>query len=154
MERTFVMVKPDGVQRRLAGEIIARFERKGLKIVGLKLLKMPKAQAESLYSVHKGRPFYDGLMQFVTASPVIVMVLEGTRAIEIVRTMLGKTFSYEAAPGTIRGDFGASKGFNLIHGSDSAESAAREIPIFFPKGELVDYQSVDREWVYEGPERE
>ncbi len=154
MERTFVMVKSDGVQRRLVGEILGRFERKGLKIVGLKILRMPQAQAEDLYSVHKGRPFYDGLVKFITASPVVTMVLEGARAIQVVRTMLGKTFSYEAEPGTIRGDFGVSKGFNLIHGSDSPESAQREIPIFFAKGELVDWKSVDVEWVYEGPERE
>ncbi len=154
MERTFVMVKSDGVQRRLVGEILGRFERKGLKIVGLKILRMPPAQAEDLYSVHKGRPFYDGLVKFITASPVVTMVLEGTRAIQVVRTMLGKTFSYEAEPGTIRGDFGVSKGYNLIHGSDSPESAQREIPIFFQKNELVDWKSVDVEWVYEGPERE
>ena len=154
MERTFVMVKSDGVQRRLVGEILGRFERKGLKIVGLKILRMPQAQAENLYSVHKGKPFYDGLVKFITASPVVTMVLEGARAIQVVRTMLGKTFSYEAEPGTIRGDFGVSKGFNLIHGSDSPESAHREIPIFFAKGELVDWKSVDVEWVYEGPERE
>ena len=153
MEKTFCMIKPDGVQRRLIGRIISRFEQKGLRLAGLKLIQMSQAQAENLYSVHKGRPFYDTLMKFVTASPVVVMVLDGNRAINVVRKLLGATFGFDAEPGTIRGDFGGSKGFNLIHGSDSPESAAREIPIFYSDSERVTYEHADIRWVYEEPER-
>jgi nucleoside-diphosphate kinase len=153
MERTFVMIKPDGVQRRFVGRIVNRFEEKGLKLVGLKLLQMSKKQATTLYEVHKGKAFYEGLVRFVTASPVVVLVLEGAHAIKVVRKLLGATFSYDAEPGTIRGDFGTSKGYNLIHGSDSPESAAKEIPIFFDLAELADWEPVDNVWVYEEPER-
>ncbi len=153
MERTFVMVKPDGVQRRLVGRIVGRFEEKGLKLVGLKLISMSEEQARELYSVHKGKPFCDGLVRFVVSSPAVVMVIEGSYAIKVVRNLLGATFSYDAQPGTIRGDFGTSKGFNLVHGSDSVESADREIPIFFQETEFVAWNPVDTTWVYEGPER-
>lgn len=153
MERTFVMIKPDGVQRRLVGRILHRIEEKGLKLVGLKLISMKEAQATELYSVHKGKPFYDGLVKFVTSSPVAVMVIEGAYAVKVVRALLGATFGHEAAPGTIRGDYGTSKGFNLIHGSDSTDSSAREIPIFFKPEELVAWSPVDANWVYEEPER-
>ncbi|MHC4607067.1 MAG: nucleoside-diphosphate kinase [Planctomycetota bacterium] len=153
MERTFVMIKPDGVQRRRVGDILSRFERKGLRLAALKLVHMPKKQAETLYSIHKGKPFYDPLMKFVTSSPVIVMVVEGYDAVKVVRKLLGATFGHEAEPGTIRGDFGISRGFNLIHGSDSPESAAREIPIFFTDAEVLAYEMTDGVWVNEGPER-
>lgn len=153
MERTFCMIKPDGVQRRLVGKILQRFEEKGLRVAGLKLVRVDKATAEELYSVHKGRPFYETLVKFVTSSPVVAMVLEGAYTIEVVRAQLGATFGYQAAPGTIRGDYGSSKGFNLIHASDSKESAAREIPIFFKPKELVAWTHADHEWVYEEPER-
>ena len=153
MERTFVMIKPDGVQRRLVGRILNRIEEKGLKLMGLKLVSMKDAQAKDLYSVHQGRPFYDGLVKFVTSSPVVVMVIEGAYAIKVVRNLLGATFGHEAVPGTIRGDFATSKGFNLIHGSDSPESAQREIPIFFKAEDLVTWSPVDTNWVYEEPER-
>ncbi|MBI2900715.1 MAG: nucleoside-diphosphate kinase [Planctomycetes bacterium] len=153
MERTFVMIKPDGVQRRLVGRIVNRIEEKGLRVAGLKLLSMKESQATELYSVHKGKPFYDGLVKFVTSSPVVVMVIEGAYAIKVVRALLGATFGYDAAPGTIRGDFGTSKGFNLVHGSDSPESAQREIPIFFRPEEVVAWSPADANWVYEGPER-
>lgn len=153
MERTFVMVKPDGVQRRLVGRILARFEEKGLKLAGLKLISMSEKQARELYSVHKGKPFYDGLVRFVISSPAVVMVMEGSYAIKVVRNLLGATFSYDAQPGTIRGDYGTSKGFNLVHGSDSVESADREIPIFFKESEFVAWSPVDTTWVYEEPER-
>ena len=147
------MIKPDGVQRRLVGRIVNRIEEKGLKLVGLKLLQMSEKQAKELYSVHQGKPFYDGLVKFIISSPVTVMVIEGAYAIKVVRKLLGATFSYDAEPGTIRGDYGTSKGFNLTHGSDSPESAAREIPIFFGKDELVSWTPIDTMWVYEGPER-
>jgi nucleoside-diphosphate kinase len=153
MERTFVMIKPDGVQRRLVGRILSRIEEKGLQLVGLKLLQMSEAQARNLYSVHQGRPFYETLVKFVTASPAVVMVIEGAYAIKVVRSLLGATFGHEAAPGTIRGDYGTSKGFNLVHGSDSAESAQREIPIFFQAAELASWTPIDQTWIYEEPER-
>lgn len=153
MERTFCMIKPDGVQRRLVGRIVSRFEDKGLRIAGLKLVRMSRARAEELYSVHKGRPFYETLVTFVTSSPVVVLAIEGHQAVAVVRKLLGATFGFNAEPGTIRGDFGGSKGFNLIHGSDSIESAQRELPIFFGKDELVNYEHADIAWVYEEPER-
>lgn len=153
MERTFSMIKPDGVQRRLVGRILQRFEDKGLRVVGLKLVQIPRTTAENLYSIHKGRPFYDTLVSFVTASPAVVIVIEGNQAVSVVRKLLGATFGFNAEPGSIRGDFGCSKGFNLIHGSDSAESAAREIPIFFQESELAKYEHVDNVWVLEEPER-
>ena len=153
MERTFVMIKPDGVQRRHVGDILARFERKGLKLAALKLIRMSQEKAENLYSIHKGRPFYETLVRFVTSSPAVVMVLEGNSAIPVARKLLGATFGTEAEAGTIRGDFGISKGFNLIHGSDSAESAKREIPIFFGDGEIQSYDFADAVWVNEEPER-
>ena len=153
MERSFCMIKPDGVQRRLVGRILSRFEDKGLRIAALKLIQMSQKQAAELYSVHKGRPFYETLMKFVTASPAVVMVIEGHQAIAVVRKLLGATFGFNAEPGTIRGDYGGSKGYNLIHGSDAMESAQREIPIFFEKSEIAGYEHVDMAWVYEEPER-
>jgi nucleoside-diphosphate kinase len=151
LERTFVMIKPDGVQRRKVGQIIDRFESKGLKLVGLQMTQLNEETAGELYGIHKERPFYPGLIKFVTGGPVVQLVIEGHRAISIVRTLLGATFSYEAAPGTIRGDFGASKGYNLIHGSDSPESAEREIGIFFADG-VCEYGIIDDSWVYEDGE--
>jgi nucleoside-diphosphate kinase len=153
MDRTFCMIKPDGVQRRLVGRILGRFEEKGLRLAGLKLIHMTAGQAEALYSIHKGKPFYESLVRFVTASPVVVMAIEGNQAVAVVRKLLGATFGFNAEPGTIRGDFGSSKGFNLIHGSDSAESAQREIPLFFGESELVRVAHVDEVWVLEEPER-
>lgn len=153
MERSFVMVKPDGVQRRLVGEIVQRIEKKGLRLCGLKLIAVSNKQATELYSVHKGKPFYDSLMKFVTASPVVVMVVEGYQAVSVMRKLLGATFGYDAEPGTIRGDFGMSKGFNLIHASDAVESVQREMPIFFDPKELVSHAMIDQDWVNEEPER-
>ena len=153
MERTFSMIKPDGVQRRLVGRIVQRFEDKGLRLVGMKLIQVSQKQAETLYSIHKERPFYGSLMKFVTASPVVVMVIEGNQAVATVRKLLGATFGFNAEPGSIRGDYGLSKGYNLIHGSDAPEAAAREIPIFFDENELVKYEHVDNVWVLEEPER-
>ena len=154
VERTFCMIKPDGVQRRLVGRIVARFEEKGLRIAGMRLLRMSRRQATELYSVHKGKPFYGGLMEFVVSGPVVVMVLEGFRAISVVRKMLGATKGFEAEPGTIRGDFGGSERFNLAHGSDSAASARREMRIFFGKADLAGGESADLSWVYQESERE
>jgi nucleoside-diphosphate kinase len=153
VERTYCMIKPDGVQRRLVGKILQRIEEKGLRVAGLKLVRVTDAMAKDLYSVHLGKPFYGSLVSFITSGPVVAMVLEGTYTIEVVRNLLGATFGFKAAPGTIRGDYGCSKGFNLIHASDSPESAAREIPIFFRPEELVAWGHADHAWVYEEPER-
>ncbi len=147
MERTLVILKPDAVQRRLVGRITQRFEEKGLVIVGMKLMQISRELAERHYGVHKGKPFYPGLIDYITRGPVVVMVLQGPRCIEITRTMMGKTFGYEAAPGTIRGDFGASRSYNLVHGSDSPETARAEILLYFSKDELLDYAPAGTEWV-------
>ncbi|MEK7449300.1 MAG: nucleoside-diphosphate kinase [Planctomycetota bacterium] len=153
MERTLVIIKPDGVQRQLVGQIISRFENKGLKIAGLKMLQVTKAQAQKLYEAHKKKNFYAGLLKFITAGPVVSLVIEGVQAIAICRKMLGATFGPDADPGTIRGDFAASISYNLIHASDSAESAGYEIPIFFHPEEIISYQLNDSKWIYH-PEEE
>jgi nucleoside-diphosphate kinase len=152
MMRTLVMVKPDGVQRGLVGEVIGRLEDKGLKIVALKFLNLGKQRAENLYSVHKERKFYASLIKFVTGGPVCAIAVEGPAAITLVRNLMGATFGTEAAPGTIRGDYGASRSFNLVHGSDSPESAARELPILFDAGDFVDYKVLGAPWVYDEAE--
>lgn len=148
MEQTLVIIKPDGVARQLVGRIIARFEDKGLHIVGLKATRVTSEQARKLYAVHEKKPFYKRLLEFIQEGPVVVMVLEGPRAVSVVRTLLGKTFGFEAEPGTIRGDFGLSKSFNLVHGSDSAKTAAYEIPIFFSQEELLKYDLPAKKWLY------
>ena len=148
MERTLIILKPDAVQRRLIGRVVQRFEDKGLSLAGLKLMHISRDLAELHYAPHKGKPFYPGLIDYIVSGPVVVMVLQGNRCIEISRTLMGKTFGYEAAHGTIRGDFGASRSFNLIHGSDSPESAASEIALYFRKEELLDYAPTGSEWVY------
>lgn len=147
-ERTLIIIKPDGIQRHLAGEIISRFEKKGLKLVAAKFLRPDTDLASRLYAVHKGKPFYDGLVRFLCSAPVLAMVLEAQGVIEIARRMLGSTFGYEAQPGTIRGDFGCSRGFNLVHGSDSVQSAQYEIGLFFRPEELIDYEFPDEHWLY------
>ncbi len=149
VERTFALLKPDAVQRGLAGEILSRFEHRGLKIVGLKLMRVSRSLAESYYAEHKGKPFYEPLMAYITSGPVVAMVLEGDGAVAIVRKMMGKTNSAEAEPGTIRGDFALTIGRNVIHGSDSPESAKREIAFFFKPEELQDYKRIDEAWVRE-----
>lgn len=131
--KTFVMIKPDGVKKKLTGEIIGRFERKGLAIEKILKKSLTKEEASKLYSVHKGRPFFDSLVEFVTSGPVVLMVISGDAVIEIVRKMMGSTDPKEADQGTIRGDFATEIGENIIHGSDSVESAEREAPIFFPE---------------------
>lgn len=137
LQRTFVAVKPDGVNRGLVGEIISRFERKGFNLIGLKLLHVTPELAAKHYEEHFGKPFYDGLIKFITDGPVVAMVIEGINVIEVSRKMMGATNPQEAAVGTIRGDFGQIKQNNLIHGSDSEASAEREISIYFKPEELV-----------------
>src|SRR6266403_1827780 len=139
MERTLIILKPDAIQRGLCGEILCRFERKGLQIVGIKFMQIPPSLAETHYEPHRGKPFYPGLVKFMTSSPVIVLALKGKDAITIARKMMGATFGSKAEPGTIRGDLGVSNSFNLIHGSDSPESAQRELGLFFKEGELLDW---------------
>src|SRR5574341_2152350 len=149
MERTLILVKPDGMQRRLAGEIIARLERRGLRIVGLRMFQMPDALARRHYAEHEGKPFFEGLITYITSGPIIAAVLEGTSAVEVVRKTMGATDPAKAEPGTIRGDLGLEMGRNLIHGSDSLDSAKREIALFFEDGQLHDYQrDIDR-WIFE-----
>lgn len=148
-ERTFVLLKPDAVQRGLVGPILGRFERRGLKVVGLKMMKASRQLAETYYAEHKGKPFFEGLVKYVTADPVVAMVLEGDDAVTVVRKMVGKTNSAEAEPGTIRGDFGLQIGRNLIHGSDSLESSKREISLFFRPEELLSYTRIDEASLYE-----
>ena len=137
MEKTLVLIKPDGVARGLCGEIIARFEKRGLKIVGLKMLKLTREQAERHYAEHKGKPFFSSLVDFITSGPLIAMVLSGETAIQTVRTMMGATNPAAAAPGTIRGDFALAVTQNIIHGSDGPDSASREIDVFFSPGEIL-----------------
>ena len=149
METTLVLVKPDGVQRGLVGEIVGRFERKGLQVAGLKLARLSKDLLERHYGEHKAKPFFAGLVQFMGSAPVAVVALRGLNAVTIVRGLMGKTFGKDAAPGTIRGDLAISSSFNLVHGSDSPESAARELQIFFAPGELQDYPVGNRDWVYD-----
>ena len=149
MERTLIILKPDAVQRGLVGEIITRFEKKGLQIVGGKLMKIPVSLAEQHYAPHKGKPFYDGLVKFMTSSPVLVLALAGKDVINISRKMMGATFGSKAEPGTIRGDFGVSNSFNLIHGSDSPESATRELGLFFKPEELIEWKPAAHVWVYD-----
>ena len=149
MERTLIILKPDAVQRGLCGEILSRFERKGLQLVGMKLMQIPAKLAETHYEPHKGKPFYEGLVKFMTSSPVIVLALQGKDAINIARKMMGKTFGSQAEAGTIRGDFGVSNSFNLIHGSDSPENAQRELGLFFKPEELLDWKPAIQSWVYD-----
>ncbi len=149
MERTLIIFKPDAVQRGVCGEILTRFEKKGLQIVGMKFMQISQELAETHYSAHKGKPFYEGLVRFMTSSPVVVLVLQGKGAIEICRKMMGATFGFKAEPGTIRGDYGVSSSFNLIHGSDSPESADRELKLFFKPEELIDWTPAIQGWVYD-----
>ena len=149
MERSLVIVKPDGLQRQLVGRILARFEAKGLKIVGMKLTRLDDDLARRQYAPHEGKYFYEPLLRFMTAGPVVLIVLAGKDAVRVVRQMLGPTFGPEAPPGTIRGDFGLSKRYNLVHGSDSPEAAAREIDLFFRPEELLEYELHGFRWIYD-----
>jgi nucleoside-diphosphate kinase len=144
-ERTLVLVKPDGVQRLLVGRILARFEERGLKLVGLKLVDVDRALAERHYAVHREKPFFGGLVDFITSSPLVAVALDGPNAIAVVRTMVGATRPHEAAPGTIRGDFALETAQNLIHASDGPDTAAAELALWFAPGELLDYErEIDR----------
>ena len=144
-ERTLVLIKPDGVQRLLAGRILARYEERGLKIAGLKLMLTDRATAEQHYAEHRARPFFAGLVDFITSRPLVAIALEGPNAIQVVREMNGKTKPFEAAPGTIRGDFALETAQNLVHASDGPESAARELALWFTPDELLSYdRDIDR----------
>lgn len=149
MERTLVIIKPDAVQRGLIGEIIARLERRGLRIAGMKLIQVSDELARRRYAVHEGKPFFPGLIQFITSGPVVVMALEGKDAIAITRATMGATAPGKAAAGTIRADFAMDIGYNLVHGSDGPETAAQELALWFAEGELVSYQRVIDAWIYE-----
>ncbi len=150
MQRTLILLKPDCVQRRLMGTIIQRFEQKGLRLVGLKLVQSGKDLAEKHYAVHKGKPFYDSLVQFITSGPTVAMVWEGREAVQAARNLMGETDGVKAAPGTIRGDFCISIQNNLVHGSDSPENAAAEIALWFTPEELVDWKPADAAWLAGG----
>ena len=149
VERTLVLLKPDAIQRGLIGDIISRFEHKGLKIVGLKLMWLDKERASRHYAHHKDKPFFKNLLSYITSGPLVTMVVEGLNAVEAVRKLVGATDPHEALPGTIRHDFGMHVGRNLIHASDSKESAEKEITMFFDIDEIVEYKRMDEEWLYE-----
>ena len=149
METTLIILKPDAVQRGLMGRIISRFEDKGLQVVGGKFMKISDELAATHYADHKERPFYPGLVGFMTSSPVLVLALRGNGAIAICRSMMGATFGFKADPGTIRGDFGVSSSFNLIHGSDSPDNGEREVGLWFNDEELVEWEPAQATWVYD-----
>ena len=147
MEKTLIILKPDCLQRRLVGRVVRRFEDKGLRLAAMKLMRVSRELAERHYAPHKGKPFYPGLIDYITSGPVLVLVIAGPRAIDVSRKLMGKTFGFDAEPGTIRGDFGASKTYNLIHGSDAPESAETEIALYFKPDEILDYPQTDAAWV-------
>ena len=149
MEQTLVLVKPDGVQRGLVGEIITRLERRGLKLIGMKFMQVSRELASTHYEAHVGKPFYEGLVNYITSSPIVAMVWEGKDGIQVVRTTMGATNAATAAPGTIRGDFAVEIGRNLVHGSDGPESAAREVSLFFTPDELVSWSRETDRWIRE-----
>lgn len=149
MERTFIAIKPDGVQRHLVGEIIRRFEAKGFTLVGLKMMQVSRELAEKHYEVHQGKPFFPGLINFITSAPVIAMVWEGENVVTAARNLIGATNPTTANTGSIRGDFGVSIGRNLIHGSDAIETAKTEIALWFKDEELVDWEPIRQSWLYE-----
>lgn len=148
MERTFIAIKPDGVQRQLVGEVISRFEKKGFKLVGLKFMQVSRDLAEKHYGEHKGKPFFDGLVSYITSGPIVAMAWEGKNVVSAARLMIGATKPQEAAPGTIRGDLAVDIGRNVIHGSDSAASAERELSLFFG-GDLLDWSPAANAWIWE-----
>ncbi len=149
MERTLVFLKPDAVQRGLIGSIFTRFERRGLKLAGMKLMRVSEVLARRHYTEHEGKPFYEGLVQFVTSSPIVAMVWEGKDAVQVARDTIGATDPAKAVPGTIRADFGMDLGRNLVHGSDSLQSADREVGLFFAPNELVEYSRDNERWITE-----
>ncbi len=147
LERTLVLVKPDGVQRGLVGTILGRLEATGMKIVGMKFMQVSEALAQRHYAEHEGKPFYEGLVSYITSAPVVALCLEGPDAIAVTRKLMGATSPNEAAPGTIRGDFGVEISRNLVHGSANAEDAAREVGLFFADEELIDYARANDAWI-------
>ncbi len=147
-ERTLIIIKPDGVQRHLAGRVIARFEDKGLQLVAAKLVQISEDMARRHYAAHKGKPFFEPAVKFVSSAPSLAMIWQGDGVIGMSRKMMGSTFGYDALPGTIRGDFGRSERYNLIHGSDSPESAEAEIRMFFKPDEILDYEFSGSDWLY------
>jgi len=149
VEKTLIIIKPDAVQRGLTGEIVRRFEARGLRIIGMKFMLVPETLAERHYAIHNERPFYRKLVDYITSSPVVVMALEGTNAVAIARSTIGKTNPVEAAPGTIRGDLGMEIGRNLVHGSDTAENGEIEVANFFADDELVSWMRVTDPWIFE-----
>jgi nucleoside-diphosphate kinase len=149
VERSLVIIKPDALQRRLVGRILQRFEERGLRIAALKMIRVSPELAARHYAVHKGKPFYEPLLKFMTSAPVVVLVVEAPDAVATVRRMMGATASAEAEAGTIRGDFAISNRYNLVHGSDTPETAEREIDLFFRRDELLDYRAADAAWVSE-----
>ncbi|KKK35589.1 nucleoside diphosphate kinase [Salinicoccus sediminis] len=148
MEKTFLMIKPDGVQRNLIGPIVERLENKGFKLAGAKLMHVSESLAKTHYQEHQDKPFFGELVDFITSGPVFAMVLEGENVIDTARLVVGATNPQQAAPGTIRGDFGLTVGKNIIHGSDSPESAEREIGLFFDESEVLDYDLINSSWIY------
>lgn len=149
MERTLILIKPDGVQRGLIGEIVGRFERRGLRVVGMKFMRMTRDLAGRHYAEHQGKPFFEGLIDYIISGPILAMVWEGANAAQIVRDMMGKTKPVESMPGTIRGDLALEVGRNIVHGSDGPQSAVREIDLFFGNGELVDWKRDSDGWIFE-----
>ena len=147
-ERTLIIVKADAIQRHLAGRIISRFEKKGLKLVAAKFMQIPEELARQLYAVHQAKPFFEGLVKYLSSAPVLVIVWEAEGVIDMARRMVGATFGYDAEPGTIRGDFGCSKRYNLVHGSDSPKSAEQEINLFFRPDEIINYELANANWLY------
>jgi len=147
-ERTLIIIKPDAIQRHLAGKIISRFEKKGLKLIAAKFMQITEELARRLYAVHQAKPFFEGLVKCLSSAPVLVMVWEAEGVIDMARKMIGATFGYDAAPGTIRGDLGCSKRYNLVHGSDSPKSAEQEINLFFRPEEIINYELADANWLY------
>ncbi len=149
MQKTLAIIKPDAVQRRLIGKIISKFEEKGLEIIGLKMTVISEGLARKNYSIHEGKDYFEKLVKFMASGPVVILVLRGENAIEVTRRLMGSTSGHEAAPGTIRGDYALSGRFNLIHGSDSVESAKREISLFFDDTSIMEYEKSDLKWIYD-----
>ena len=149
METTFLMIKPDGVQRGLIGEVVSRIEERGLRIVAQKMIKIDEQTASEHYAEHEGKDFYEPLLNYITSGPVVCMAIKGESSISIVRSMVGETDPKEANPGTIRGDYGIEIGRNIVHAADSFKSAERELDIFFDKSEYLDYSRVEEDWIYE-----
>jgi nucleoside-diphosphate kinase len=151
VERTLIIVKPDAVQRGLTGEIIKRFEQRGLKIAGMKFMQVPRALAEKHYAEHQGKPFYEGLVSYITSAPVVVIAFEGSNAVLAARGTIGSTKPHESTPGSIRGDFGLEVGRNLVHGSDGGDSSTRELALWFTDNELLSWGRATDPWVFEKP---